>query len=164
VYITALAPLRDLRPGSTPQLLSILATWSARCTSTIASLEAQIAGIRTAATKRAHTMSTRQAVVTAAVEAQMRSSSNMSAKAAGGTVDNFVPTSQSSRTVGSGRVLRGRGNKRDLSEQLEDDEFYDEGSSGGDGGVGNGVARMEVDEGGRGLKRISGERGGKKSW
>ena len=52
------------------------------------------------------------------------------------------------------------GNKRDLDEQQEDDEYE---VSSGDGGVGTGMASMEVDEpptGQRSSKRISGKKPG----
>ena len=52
------------------------------------------------------------------------------------------------------------GNKRDLDEQQEDDEYE---VSSGDGGVGPGMASMEVDEpptGQRSSKRISGKKPG----
>lgn len=44
--IGAVAPLRDLAPGSVPSLLAQLQMWSARCEATHADLEARIAGVK----------------------------------------------------------------------------------------------------------------------
>lgn len=69
------------------------------------------------------------------------------------------------KSPGDGPATRNKGvvgNKRDLDEQQEDEENA---VSSGDGGVGPGMATMEVDEpltGQRSSKRISGKKPG--SW
>lgn len=52
IQVTSIAPLRDLSPGTIPEMISILGLWSDRCTSTLDDLEAQIQGIRDAAVER----------------------------------------------------------------------------------------------------------------
>ncbi len=52
VAVSSVAPLRDLQPNSIPSMLSILNEWSARCVSTLADLEKQIASIKAEALKR----------------------------------------------------------------------------------------------------------------
>jgi COP9 signalosome complex subunit 7 len=52
VQVTSIAPLRDLAPGSVPDMLSSLRTWSDRCTTTLADLDEQIKDIRSAALAR----------------------------------------------------------------------------------------------------------------
>jgi COP9 signalosome complex subunit 7 len=141
VHITSVAPLRDLRPQSLPQMLAILAVWEQRCQSTISDLESQINGIRADAAKRLTNQKKRQEVV-----------------------DNAVLQSddKGKKVLGDGPVTRNKGmvgNKRDLDEQQEDDEYE---VSSGDG-VTPGMATMEVDEpptGQRSSKRISGKKPG----
>ena len=141
VHITSVAPLRDLRPRSLPQMLAILAVWEQRCQSTISDLESQINGIRTDAARRLANQKKRQEVV-----------------------DNAVLQSddKGKKGLGDGPVTRSKGmvgNKRDLDEQQEDDEYE---VSSGDG-VTPGMATMEVDEpptGQRSSKRISGKKPG----
>ncbi|KAM4058077.1 PCI domain-containing protein [Hirsutella rhossiliensis] len=53
VQVTSVAPLRDLQPGSIPNMTAALNAWSDRCTTTLADLEAQIRDIRYAAAVRA---------------------------------------------------------------------------------------------------------------
>ena len=53
VRISSVAPLRDVAPGSLPKLHASLRGWSQRCETTLADLDAQIAGIRKAAAARA---------------------------------------------------------------------------------------------------------------
>lgn len=52
VSLSSVAPLRDLPPASIPSMLSTLDAWSARCVSTLAGLEAQIANVKADARKR----------------------------------------------------------------------------------------------------------------
>ncbi|KAF3002574.1 hypothetical protein E8E13_008070 [Curvularia kusanoi] len=52
VSVTSIAPLRDLAPGSLPQLQSTLATWSQRCDAALADLEAQAEKVRADAVER----------------------------------------------------------------------------------------------------------------
>lgn len=52
VQVTRIAPLRDLSPGSIPDMIPILDLWSDRCTETLEDLEERIQSIRSAAAER----------------------------------------------------------------------------------------------------------------
>lgn len=52
VSVTSVAPLRDLAPGTIPDMISALQGWAGRCQSTLGDLEEQIKSIRDAATVR----------------------------------------------------------------------------------------------------------------
>ncbi|KJZ77515.1 hypothetical protein HIM_03239 [Hirsutella minnesotensis 3608] len=52
VQVTAIAPLRDLQPGSIPAMIAALNVWSERCTTTLGDLEARIKDVRSAAAAR----------------------------------------------------------------------------------------------------------------
>lgn len=52
VCISSVAPLRDVAPSSVPSMISTLREWSDRCTSTLSTLEKQIASIKSEATRR----------------------------------------------------------------------------------------------------------------
>jgi len=52
VLVSSVSPLRDLPPNSIPSMLSTLNAWSARCSSTLADLEKQIASVKAEALKR----------------------------------------------------------------------------------------------------------------
>ena len=142
MHITSVAPLRDLRPHSLPQMLAILAVWEQRCQTTISDLERQISTIRTDAAKRLTTQKKHQEVVDSAV---------------------LQSDDKGKKAFGDGAMTRNKGmvgSKRDHDEQQEDDEYE---VSSGDGGVGTGMASMEVDEppiGPRSSKRISGKKPG----
>lgn len=74
VQLSSVAPLRDLQPGSIPQMLSILNNWSERCDSTLGHLDDQIKSIRAAAAAREtqrHTAEKKmQALVTSTRDAE----------------------------------------------------------------------------------------------
>ena len=46
VDVSSVAPLRDLRPGKIPQMISVLDEWDARCANVLAELEGQVREIR----------------------------------------------------------------------------------------------------------------------
>lgn len=52
VQVTSIAPLRDLSPGTVPDMARILKTWSGRCASTLGDLDTQIQNIRANAATR----------------------------------------------------------------------------------------------------------------
>ena len=52
VQVTSIAPLRDLSPGTVPDMTRILKTWSGRCATTLGDLDAQILNIRANAAAR----------------------------------------------------------------------------------------------------------------
>lgn len=121
VYITSVAPLRDLRPQSLPALLQILQTWESRCTSVVSDLEAQIAAIKATAYQRSTKEKKRQELVDTLVLSSDKQSSNGN----NGT---------SAAGVAGGRVLRSSvpgqrpPSKRDLDQHIEgeDEEYEDE--------------------------------------
>lgn len=132
-------------------MLEILRVWEQRCSSTISDLETQITGIRSDAAKRATAQKKREEVVDHAV-------------LHGDDKDKKDTSIKDMGTIGSGKGKGNVGIKRDLDEQQEDDEYE---VSSGDGGVGTGVARMEVDEtmgGPRSSKRISGKKNVPGAW
>jgi COP9 signalosome complex subunit 7 len=187
VHITSVAPLRDLRPNSLSEILKILQVWESRCSSVVGDIEAQIAGIRSSAAKRKAKEARRQEVVDIAVLSN-------DGPGEGGNPAGGVAGSGGTGGIlggnggfGGGRMLRsgnvrgssgdeskkgkGTGSKRDLDEQQEDEEVGQWGGHGGeeDGGVGVGLAKMEVDEGAgssgksgdgtRTAKRVLGKKG-----
>jgi len=52
VSVTSVAPLRDLTPGSLPAMQATLSTWSQRCDSALADLDARVAEVKKAAVDR----------------------------------------------------------------------------------------------------------------
>jgi COP9 signalosome complex subunit 7 len=52
VQVASVAPLRDLAPGAVPDLVAALRLWSAKCSDTLADLDARTARIRAAAAVR----------------------------------------------------------------------------------------------------------------
>jgi COP9 signalosome complex subunit 7 len=174
VHITSIAPLRDLRPNSLPDILKVLQVWESRCSSVVGEIEAQIAGVRTNAAKRKARDMKRQEVVENAVLSAEVSGENTGNGGGGGSGVRTTTRSAGVRAgpVDENRKGKGIGVKRDLDEQQEDEETARWGQQGGgeeDGGVGVGLARMEVDEGpgsagktgdgGRTAKRAVGKKG-----
>ncbi|KAI9171827.1 COP9 signalosome subunit 7 (CsnG) [Paramyrothecium foliicola] len=53
VQVFSVSPLRDLSPGSIPDMITSLKNWASRCGSTLADIETQVNGIRAAAAARA---------------------------------------------------------------------------------------------------------------
>lgn len=52
IQVASIAPLRDLAPGTIPDMISALQNWASRCQSTLGDLEDQIKNIREAAATR----------------------------------------------------------------------------------------------------------------
>ena len=52
VQVASVSPLRDLAPGSIPNMTAALRAWSDRCTSALGEVDAQIKAIRDAAATR----------------------------------------------------------------------------------------------------------------
>jgi COP9 signalosome complex subunit 7 len=144
VHITAVAPLRDLRPQSLPALLQILSTWSSRCDATIADLESKINTIKVNAIVRNTSAQNHQDVIDNAVI-------NVVA-------DDKDDKQKKSANIGKSTRL---GSKRDLDEEAaenSDDMDVDEGIGemgtgfvGGNSGIPSGML-----PGGRGTKRNRG--------
>lgn len=149
VHITSVAPLRDLRPTSLPEILKVLQVWENRCRSVVGEIEGQIAGIRSHAVARKEEETRRQDIIDSAV---LSTDASSEANTSAGVAGVFGRSTRSAwiKGVTSDEYKKGKGigNKRDLDEQLEDEEFTPWGHHGGeeDGGVGVGLAKMEVDE------------------
>jgi COP9 signalosome complex subunit 7 len=174
VHITSVAPLRDLRPNSLPEVLKVLQVWGSRCSGVVGEIEAQIAGIRSNAAKRKAREMKRQEVVDHAVLSNDGAGdSNAGGGGGGGAVVGRTTRSGGMRgnSGDENRKGKGTGSKRDLDEQQEDEEVvrWEQHRGEEDGGVGVGLAKMEVDEGagflgkggdgGRTAKRVLGKKG-----
>lgn len=171
VHITSIAPLRDLRPSSLPEILRVLRVWESRCSSVVDDIEVQIAGIKKNAAKRkAREMARQQIVDDAVLSNELPGDGNTM----GGVAGAVKTTRSAGVRSGSGdenRKGKGTGSKRDLDEQQEDEEVskWRPHGSEEDGGVGIGLAKMEVEEGvglggkggdgGRTAKRVLGKKG-----
>lgn len=161
IHISSVAPLRDLRPASLPEMLKILQTWESRCASIVSELEQQIAAIKTdATTRRAKDMARQEIVDHAVLNVEGGGIGPAKGQQGGGKARDTE--TRKGKGVTSG-------NKRDLQEQQGSDGYGED--DGEDGGVGVGVAKMEVDEGGgaatmgknegplRAPKRVFGKKG-----
>jgi COP9 signalosome complex subunit 7 len=117
VLVSSVSPLRDLEPDSIPSMLDTLSQWSSRCTSTLADLEKQIAGIKAEAAQRHK----EEVEWNAEVESLVDGKNKDDAK---GGVGGFV----SSVTSGMGRRLGGGQGKRAIHDGYawEDDMDLDE--------------------------------------
>lgn len=150
--ITSVAPLRDLVPNSLAETLKVLQVWENRCSSVVSDIEAQIVAITSSAAKRKARERRRQEVVDNAV--LNTDASGETNAGGGGLAGGGARTTRSGAVRGGSlgeenRKGKGIGNKRDLDEQQEDEETTQWAPHGGeeDGGVGVGLAKMEVDEG-----------------
>ena len=119
VAVSSVSPLRDLQPNSIPAMLSTLNEWSARCVSTLADLEKQIAKIRAEAQKR-HKEETEW---TAHVEKLMEDNKNKDKeeKSTGGAFAGI------GRKLGGGSASkRGMDGEDDDNMEIDDDDGDDE--------------------------------------
>ena len=62
VEVSSVAPLRDLKPNSVPQLVAILEDWNGRCVSVLSEIEGQIRDVRVRAAQRKRREAEHQAV------------------------------------------------------------------------------------------------------
>lgn len=138
VHVTSVAPLRDLRPASLSEMLKIIQTWESRCSSVISELEQQITAIKTEAAAQRIKDSARQEIVDQAVLNVDGGAIRPGHGSKGHTLRSGGDIDRRGKGVASG-------SKRDLQEQQGSDGYGEE--DGEDGGVGIGVAKMEVDEG-----------------
>ena len=150
VHITSVAPVRDLRPGSLPEMLQILETWGSRCTGVISEIESQIKTIKDEAKARRLKEIQRQDIIDQAVLKE-----DSDTRSAGPLRKDSMKSPTEDRKV-KGSIS---GSKRDIQEQQASDE-PDDGDE--DGGVGVGVSRMEVDEGSGAAKANIGGRSSKR--
>jgi COP9 signalosome complex subunit 7 len=160
-----------------PEILKVLQVWESRCSSVVGEIEVQIAGIRSNAAKRKALEMKRQEVVDHAVLSNDGAGDGNSGGGGGGGGGGAVVgrTTRSGGMRGNSgdenRKGKGTGSKRDLDEQREDEEVvqWEQHRGEEDGGVGVGLAKMEVDEGagflgksgdgGRTAKRVLGKKG-----
>ncbi|KAI8933764.1 hypothetical protein NX059_009476 [Plenodomus lindquistii] len=70
VSVTSISPLRDLAPGSLPALQTTLQSWSQRCDSALADLEAQVEKVKKEAVDREKVRRKKERAVEAALQAE----------------------------------------------------------------------------------------------
>jgi COP9 signalosome complex subunit 7 len=115
VLVSSVSPLRDLEPDSILSMLDTLSEWSSRCTSTLADLEKQIAGIKAEAARRHKEEVEWNAEVESLIEG-----TNKDDKKGG------IAGLLNSVTSGVGRRLGGGQGKREVPDRWEDDMDVDE--------------------------------------
>lgn len=137
--VSSVAPLRDLRANSVPQMVQVLADWDARCIGVLGDIEAQMKAVR----QRAVEARRRERENEKALEHAMGKGLGMRLGTGG------AAARETSALKAPGK--RGAGDK---------DEDYDDGGGGG-GGPGEAADEMDVDEGGQWTGRPRGaKRGG----
>ncbi|EPE24576.1 hypothetical protein GLAREA_08428 [Glarea lozoyensis ATCC 20868] len=120
VLVSSVSPLRDLEPNSIPSMLDTLSEWSSRCTSTLADLERQIAGIKAEAARR------HKEEAEWSAEVEKITDDKIKGDAAKGPLNNFM--SSITGGLGMGRKLGGGQGKRGMADgdAWEDDMDLDE--------------------------------------
>ncbi|KAF1954487.1 hypothetical protein CC80DRAFT_448662 [Byssothecium circinans] len=107
VSVTSVAPLRDLAPGSLPAMQATLSTWSQRCDTALAELEARVAEVKKAAVDREKMRRKKDwALETVVAAAEEKGSQKRGVSGLGD--EDMMDVDQEG---GSGRVTRGS-NKR----------------------------------------------------
>lgn len=163
VNVTAVAPLRDVRPQTVSTLISILSEWEGRCGDIINGIEAEIAKIKDQTIRNGITDRQRSTALEKAIAAAADADGDdnlgggfrgvgrnarhglRSGRAAG------IRPGSSSATAAAAAAGSGSGsnsNKREYSgDDLddEDDGYFDNGSDGGLDVYGG--SRMDIDEG-----------------
>ncbi|KAL4792514.1 hypothetical protein BDV19DRAFT_368278 [Aspergillus venezuelensis] len=157
VNVTAVAPLRDVKPADLPNMISTLTAWETRCGSVISDIEAEIAKIRADSVLRRAKEHARAVVLDKTVEKYSADNSD------GGPGSNSGPGGGSKRggwrARDIGAAIRGKdffgggSNKREF-----DDGFFDEGSNDYDA-HGSG---MDIDEGAGAKSSAGGSRQSKR--
>jgi COP9 signalosome complex subunit 7 len=104
VSVTSISPLRDLAPGSLPALHTTLTTWSQRCDSTLADLQAQVEKIKKEALDREKLRRKKERALEAALQASEDKNSNNGKRGLMGGGDDAMDIDDEG---GSGRVTRG---------------------------------------------------------
>ena len=161
VNVTAVAPLRDVRPQAVSTLISILSEWEGRCGDIINGIEAEIAKIKDQTIKngiadRQRTTALEKAMAAAFTDADgddnpgvfRGAGRNARHGARPGRAVGIRPGSSSAAAAGGGSGSGSNSNKREYSGddlEDEDDGYFDNGS---DGGLDvNSGSRMDIDEG-----------------
>lgn len=164
VNVTAVAPLRDVRPQTVSTLISILSEWEGRCGDIISGIEAEIAKIKDQTIRNGITDRQRATALEKAIAAAADADGDdnlgggfrgagrnarhglRSGRAAGIRPGNSSATAAAAAAGGSGSGSNS--NKREYSgDDLddEDDGYFDNGSDGGLDVYGG--SRMDIDEG-----------------
>ncbi|KAI0474869.1 PCI domain-containing protein [Xylaria cf. heliscus] len=128
VHISSVSPLRDLAPGATPSMLHALRTWSARCSSTLEDLDAQMAAIKAAAAKRHSDKKAWAEQLAKLVEEERNSDQGVHSQRHGAMLNRALARMQGHRfgKRGSGSLEAGA----DDDEAMDvDEEDYDDGDS-----------------------------------
>ncbi|CBX97629.1 hypothetical protein LEMA_P090380.1 [Plenodomus lingam JN3] len=74
VSVTSISPLRDLAPGSLPALQTTLQSWSQRCDSALADLQAQVEKVKNEAATREKVRRKKERAIEAALQAESEKS------------------------------------------------------------------------------------------
>ncbi|RAL17184.1 COP9 signalosome subunit 7 [Aspergillus homomorphus CBS 101889] len=147
VNVTAIAPLRDVKPQSLSKIITVLTQWETRCGDVISDIEAEIAKIKSESAKRRAKEHARNVAFERALEAYQTEAAGVvsggESSAAGGAARRHWGQQQAVYNRGGGLG----GNKREFSadEYDDDDGFWEHGNememqaSGG--------SRMDIDEG-----------------
>ena len=104
VSVTSVAPLRDLAPGSLPALQATLSTWSQRCDTALADLEARVAEVKKAAVDREKLRRKKERAVEVMVQSSEEKGGSQKRGVSGLGEDDMMDIDQES---GSQRVTRG---------------------------------------------------------
>ena len=136
VNVTAVAPLRDVYPGSLPTMVSLLTDWEARCGEVVSDIEGEIVRIKENAVKRHVEGKMHQKALDEAIRRRQHVLANSGYDGAGGGVE--LPGKSS--LLGRRRPPMGS-NKREADDIEEDDGFWESGE-GPEAG-----SRMDIDEG-----------------
>lgn len=157
VNVTAVAPLRDVRPQTVSTLISILSEWEGRCGDIINGIETEIAKIkdqtiRNGITDRQRTTALEKALAAADADGDdnvpgLRVGRNAKYGLRSGRAAGIRPGSSSAAAATAGGS-GSNSNKREYSGddlEDEDDGYFDNGSDGGLDVYGG--SRMDIDEG-----------------
>ncbi|KAL4896731.1 hypothetical protein BDV59DRAFT_171346 [Aspergillus ambiguus] len=152
VNVTAVAPLRDVKPQSLPTMIAILTHWESSCGSVIADIETEIATIKATAAKRRAHENARSVLF-------QKSLAEVSTTPGPETLGASKLYGPGAAAAGAGGWQRGLGgNKREFnSDDFDDgdDGYWDNGA---DGGL---DLRMDIDDGtrpSRHAKRVLGKK------
>lgn len=139
INVTAVAPLRDVRPQSLPKMVSVLTEWEGRCGEVVSDLETEIVRIKANAAKRYAKEQAYQKLLEEAKKHRQATAPKDGYSNAGngrpGKPGAFGRRGGSRTGAGAGS------NKREADDIDQDDGFWESGE-GGEAG-----SRMDIDEG-----------------
>ncbi|KAL4933882.1 CSN complex subunit 7 [Aspergillus undulatus] len=126
VNVTAVAPLRDVKPASLPAMISTLTAWETRCGSVISDIEAEIVKIRAQSAQR-RTKEHARAVVIEKTLAQMAEAGDAGVTGPGSGGGGGSRRGWKGRDIGAAfrnkDFFGGGSNKR----EFDDDGYFDDG-------------------------------------